>query len=119
MKSVTCIVEAGRVGSNKENSPQIFLEGLGLGKNAEVAVRYNFSGPPIGLAKLVKTPEGVEAAIDFFEDKPIMGWPAIAISVISSVTDENGIRTITACEIADISISSSPNADPFIKPIGF
>jgi hypothetical protein len=104
MKSVTCIVEAGRVGSNKENSPQIFLEGLGLGKNAEVAVRYNFSGPPIGLAKL---------------DKPIMGWPAIAISVISSVTDENGIRTITACEIADISISSSPNADPFIKPIGF
>lgn len=118
MKKLSCIVEAGRVDSN---GVQIDLAGLkvGGGQNT-VIVTENFQGPPIGVATVKMSPEGLvaEMSLDEGQSKKRF-WPAVGGSVISSEQNSEGVRVITGFTLKEIAICGQPNADPLIEPIEY
>jgi hypothetical protein len=116
MKKITFIAEAGRVG---RDGTQIDLKGINTVGSGKYGARVsNDFGEFLGWAEVTITPEGIvaEATIEVIE-KPIVGWPAVVVAVISSETNAEGVRVITSSNLRGISISSNPNADPLIGKI--
>jgi hypothetical protein len=117
MKSITCIVEAGRVDSN---GFQVDLLGLDIGRRGEeIPVTLEF-GKQIGTAELTIVPEGLQAKISVPEEMIVSGFPAIGgIAYNEHTTVENGVRRMGKTLLLQVSICGNPNADPLIKAIEF
>lgn len=106
---------------NGHTRMQLDVDGVTFGGVLnEVSLRQNFEGGNIGLAKLSKVGNTIQAKIEVavtVHNKAGQDlYPAIGGNVLKS-HEVDGILFIDRFEITEVSLCSQPNADPAIQSI--
>ena len=118
------VVEVGNTG----NGTKISEEGLKSISDQDIPVNWNFDiNKPLGTARTKMNEDGqLEVEISLYPEELLPKgsgaiidklFPAIGGKITQSHT-RDGFRLIDKVEIASVSLSNQPNADPLIKSIG-
>jgi len=111
MQKVTFIAEKGNADSN---GSRILLGGIKFKNPVPIHLNFN-SEEKIGEGVIEITQEAVMVSSSI-DEKYLNLYPAIGVEFKKD--DFNKDKEIVSCNLYEVSLNGTPNADPSIKPIG-